>query len=477
MTSPYLTNITPDSFSGLLFGLEGIRNTIVLMNGPTGCKFYHSATSDNQAPRQMEFDPLNYPELWYFGQPRIPCTYLDKRDYVYGSKEKLVEALRFLKANLPFDLLAIVNSPGAALIGDDLRKIADAEADGRPILTIETPGYSHHIWDGYSALTARLIDAFSAAPPAAEAAVSASGTAKFTAKTLAAVSQAAKSSSGNPAPSGNPALPGSPALSKKKVNLLGLSIFHKYYQGDLLELERLLRLCGAEPGCALCCNCSLDEIGRLHEASLNLVVDSAYGMAAAKALKERFGTPYIVCDGLPIGFRQTEELAAQICGALGTDPAPLITESEKSRARSYIYLSRLNSLSGLPKGAKFAVHGTASQCLGYARCLIQYFGMVADSINVLDSAESGSPAFQQLQRLLEAAGMASALEKDVLRTDAELVFADGNIIAQLKARHHSFSGVEISLPSLGYTDVVPKTHLGLSGGLLLCEQVINGLRF
>ena len=29
----------------------------------------------------------------------------------------------------------------------------------------------------------------------------------------------------------------------------------------------------------------------------------------------------------------------------------------------------------------------------------------------------------------------------------------------------------------GYTDVVPKTHLGLSGGLLLCEQVINGLRF
>ena len=471
MTSPYLTNITPDSFSGLLFGLEGIRNTIVLMNGPTGCKFYHSATSDNQAPRQMEFDPLNYPELWYFGQPRIPCTFLDKRDYVYGSKEKLVEALRFLKANLPFDLLAIVNSPGAALIGDDLRKIADAEADGRPILTIETPGYSHHIWDGYSALTTRLIDAFSAAPPAAKAPGSASGTAKLTAQTPAATSQAAKSSSGNPA------LPGSPAPSKKKVNLLGLSIFHKYYQGDLLELERLLRLCGAEPGCALCCNCSLDEIGRLHEASLNLVVDSAYGMAAAKALKERFGTPYIVCDGLPIGFRQTEEMAAQICGALGTDPAPLITESEKSRARSYIYLSRLNSLSGLPKGAKFAVHGTASQCLGYARCLIQYFGMMADSINVLDSAESGSPAFQQLQRLLEASGMASALEKDVLRTDAELVFADGNIIAQLKARHHSFSGVEISLPSLGYTDVVPKTHLGLSGGLLLCEQVINGLRF
>ena len=73
--------------------------------------------------------------------------------------------------------------------------------------------------------------------------------------------------------------------------------------------------------------------------------------------------------------------------------------------------------------------------------------------------------------------MSGALHKDILSADAELVFADGNIIAKLKAMHRDFSGIEIGLPSLGYTDVIPKTHLGLSGGLLLCEQIINGLMF
>ena len=73
--------------------------------------------------------------------------------------------------------------------------------------------------------------------------------------------------------------------------------------------------------------------------------------------------------------------------------------------------------------------------------------------------------------------MEDSLKKDILSTDAELVFADGNIIAKLKARHLDFSGIEISMPTLGYTDVIPKTHLGLSGGLMLCEQIINGLMF
>ena len=100
MTENYLTSITPDSFSGLIFGFEGVKNAVVLLNGPTGCKYYHSSTVDNQCLCQSEFDPLNYSELWYFGQPRVPCTSIDKRDYVYGSRDKLTEALSFIKANV-----------------------------------------------------------------------------------------------------------------------------------------------------------------------------------------------------------------------------------------------------------------------------------------------------------------------------------------------------------------------------------------
>ena len=60
---PCSENIWPDAFSGAIFALEGIKDAVVILNGPTGCKFYHSAISDYQYPRDLSFDPLNYPEM------------------------------------------------------------------------------------------------------------------------------------------------------------------------------------------------------------------------------------------------------------------------------------------------------------------------------------------------------------------------------------------------------------------------------
>jgi nitrogenase molybdenum-iron protein alpha/beta subunit len=164
--SGYLSNITPDSFSGIIFALEGVSRTVVLLNGPTGCKFYHSSVSDNQTIKQFEFDPLNYPEKWYFGQPRVPCTYLDNSDYIYGSKDKLEEALAFLCDNVSFELLCIVNSPGAALIGDDLKGIAERIIQDRPVIIIETPGFSSDVCTGYETAAIELITQISPPRPA-----------------------------------------------------------------------------------------------------------------------------------------------------------------------------------------------------------------------------------------------------------------------------------------------------------------------
>lgn len=437
MTASYLTNITPDSFSGYIFAFEGIRNAVVLMNGPTGCKFYHSATADHQTLRQTEFDPLGYPELWYFGQPRVPCTFLDKRDYVYGSRDKLEEALAFLKENVAFDLIAIVNSPGAALIGDDLEAIARRCLPAVPVVTVASPGYSRPFWQGFAEACNALID------------------------TLCLDAAAA-----------------APSRSRSRVNLLGLSIFHRYYEGDLIALRHMLDQCGVDLNCALCCDCTAEEIRALGDADLNVVVAPEYGLLTARKLKQKYRTPWLTGRGLPVGFAAMEDLASEICSVLGTDPGAFKEVSERARARAYIHLSRLNSLTGLPKGASFAIQGTASQCEGYVRFLADYLGMVPACVSVLDARDDGEASRDGIARLkayLAQIGAQSALEADILDTKAGLVFADGSTIARLKARHHTFSGVEISLPSLGYTDVLPKTHFGPEGGLLLCETVINGL--
>ena len=59
--------------------------------------------------------------------------------------------------------------------------------------------------------------------------------------------------------------------------------------------------------------------------------------------------------------------------------------------------------------------------------------------------------------------------------DAELVFGDANLIAELKLKNRTFCGIETDLPGMGYVDLISKTHLGVEGALFLIEQVLNGL--
>lgn len=141
-------NILPDSLTGAVFAIEGIRDACVVLNGPTGCKFYHSAVSDEQFVRSLSFDPLSFPEQFYFGQPRVPSTYLDGYDYVYGSSKKLTEILEKV-AQKNYALIVVVNSPGAALIGDDLELILQKSVSRIPCFGIENSGYSGTFGEGY----------------------------------------------------------------------------------------------------------------------------------------------------------------------------------------------------------------------------------------------------------------------------------------------------------------------------------------
>ena len=59
--------------------------------------------------------------------------------------------------------------------------------------------------------------------------------------------------------------------------------------------------------------------------------------------------------------------------------------------------------------------------------------------------------------------------------EAELVYSNANLISELMLKNRTFCGIEISLPGMGYTDIVDKTHLGIRGALFLIEQTLNGL--
>ena len=412
MTGRCSKSITPDSLTGVIFALEGMRNAVVLLNGPMGCRFYHSTTSRFLLTRPLlklparengEKVPVDYNYLnsWFFRQERVPCTCLDGYDYVYGTKEKVREALTFIRDSVDLDLLAIVNSPGASLIGDDLRETAaDVLGPGKTV-TVETAGFSETIASGWSRAALALLqqvgtELWQKQPPEER--------------------------------------------TGKRVNLLGLSIWQRYFEGDLSELRRLFSLCGVEMNAALCADCSVGELARMPDADLNVVLDLEAGTAAARFLEERCGTPFIVCEGLPVGFSATERTFAEICAALGVSCEALKEESERARALAWYRIEQVYATSGKPRGVTFCVEGSEAQRRAYTAFLTDYLGM-----------EPSDPE------------------------RAELVFGDANLIAELMLKNRRFGGIEISLPGMGYIDLVPKTHMGIRGALFLIEQVLNGL--
>lgn len=440
MTENCSRNITPDSLTGLILGFEGIRNALVILNGPTGCKFYHSITAENQSIRKDDYDPLNYPEEWFFGQRRVPCTYLDKRDYVYGSDRKLTDAIDFILKRITPDVLIVVNSPGAALIGDDLERIVSSAVkscgftdQSLPVITCQSPGYSRDLTDGYREACRMILERFCAED----------------------------SADPDDTASGGKVYDDTPA-----VNLLGLSIYQKYHAGDIKEISRLLKLCGIRVNTSLLCESTLDEIRRVPEALMNIVVDPDYGLDAAEYMNEHFGIPYIVSEyGYPVGFKAMEKLLEDIYKALISQSEDIfphniyaelaMKELEKARAQAYVHLARLSSLTGLPKGAPFAVYGTPAQKRGYSTFLKEYLGME----DVSGGTEAGAGKHQND------------------KADPDIVLADGNTIAMMKAEGKKFSGIEISLPTIGYIDVIEKTHLGAEGGLFLIEQILNSFTY
>ena len=408
MTERSLKSISPDGITGAIFALEGMKDTVVLLNGPMGCRFYHSTTSQFLSIRPLLTLPAgeggarmpvdyNYLNDWFFRQERVPCTYLDGVDYVYGTADKVRDALTYIRDNVGLSLLAIVNSPGASLIGDELLPMARSLLGDRRVVMLESCGWSTSFEEGYSEAS------------------------------LALLKQAASP------------LPGL-KRRPKRVNLLGLSIWHRYAPGDAEELRRLLALCGLETGSVLCADCAPEELDRLGEAALNVVLYPELGLDAARYMEEAWGIPFYVCETPPVGFAASERLFTEICAILGADCAPLLEESGRARALAWYRINQVSVSYGKPRGVRFFVDTFPSLRAAYESFLTGYLGM-----------EPSGPR------------------------EAELVFADANVIAELMLQNRTFCGIEISLPGMGYVDLVPKTHLGVRGALFLTEQVLNGI--
>jgi len=106
------------------------------------------------------------------------------------------------------------------------------------------------------------------------------------------------------------------------VNILGATPLDFSVKGAVPAMVRKLEAAGITVNSVWAMGSSFERIERSAAASVNLVVSST-GIPAAKALRERFGTPYVI--GTPCGELFTNRIIRALREAAGTDSAADLT--------------------------------------------------------------------------------------------------------------------------------------------------------
>ncbi|HWQ63381.1 MAG TPA: nitrogenase component 1 [Methanospirillum sp.] len=422
-------SLDPDGFIGTLLAIEGIADTRAVMNGPTGCRGNPAYFSDRHFPRENSLNRRSFEEPFFFGQSRIPCTYLDSDDYILGSTDKLREILPLI-AQKGDAFMAVVNSPGASLIGDDLNRFLVDAGLNHCCMAFEGAPYSLPLSEGFDQAMADIL------------------------KWLAL----------NHLPRG-----------KNRVNLLGISLIHKYWQEHVAVLKRLCNMMGLSVVAVPGGGCSVSELRESTTASFNIVVHSEFCKKTTEFFESEFGIPAIFpCSGAPVGFGPTEEWIREIAKVTGCDPTCALDSVKQDRIHAYHRIARYHHEAGYPKGVTFAIRSDASFAYPLASWLYEYLGMIPVSIECIEGSD---PAMiEQIRKFLCERGLSSAREQSAKDARADLFFGDGIIGKDLELSGRCRRSVEIYNRTTGEIEFTRKAFLGGDGALHILEKIFDAIR-
>ena len=421
----------PDGFTGAILAAEGITDASVLLNGPLGCKYYHGHLayrrySRGEAPGRIG----QHHELGYFGQSRVPCTFLDENDYIVGSMEKLETVLPIVASSGNGPII-VINSAGASLIGDDIEAAARRLGLADRVTAIDSPPFSEPPSRGYHEVISRIVR-------------DQVGSVRDSAAGRAPV-----------------------------VNLLGLSLMHRHWQGTVAEMGRILGLMGLEVGAVPGAGSGMDALRSSGQADLNIVLCPEYGRRIADIYEHEHGVPYLVpSGGAPLGFDATETFIREVSSVVGVDPVPAIDDLGRARRAAHDALLSLSVKTEELRGASFAVRAESSMAYPLTAWLHSYLGMWPEAVEACPGPDVDM--HDNTKRFLDQIGAGSSWMRPIEEADADVVLAEDVLVGHWISEGRCLSGVGISIPERDAAWFIPRTYWGTTGSLLLLEDLING---
>ena len=393
---------TPSDRMGIIWSLLAVQGAIVLEYGPAGTTHYSMGL---------------YGGLGLRFQNRIFTTHMSEDDVVMGDVTRLEDAIVELDKSYAPKVIFVVASSVTAVIGTDIK------------------GVCRYM---QNEVKAKLV-AFEQGGFRGDYSIGLAETYKLLVRNLPKKGVAAE---------------------KGVYHIIGASMWRYRMESDIWEIKSLLgEALGLSCNACLCCDTSVEELEDMGLAQVNIVLGNE-GLAAAKYLQEKFGTPYVYA--VPYGYSAVLSFLEQVGEAVGKEPDAMVLMRIRMKEKSLSRLS-LFAMMGNNKPRKAVVKGDYDMVQGVSAFLEQ------GGITVLHKMCAHS-----LKAIAEPAAdvEAYAEESDWLQVirglHDTLVLADDVALLQAKADN---TKVLISAPFMNSAVATHLPFMGEKGADFLLEQM------
>ena len=382
---------TPSDRMGIIWSLLAVQGAIVLEYGPAGTTHYSMGL---------------YGGLGLRFQNRMFTTHMSEDDVVMGDVTRLEDAIVELDKSYAPKVIFVVASSVTAVIGTDIKGVCrymQNEVKAK-LVAFEQGGFRGDYSIGLAETYKLLVRNLPKKDVAQEAGV---------------------------------------------YNIIGASVWRYRMESDIWEIKSLLSealelRCNA----CLCCDTSVEELEDMGLAQVNIVLGNE-GLAAAKYLQEKFGTPYVYA--VPYGYNGTLSFLAQVGEAVGREPDSMVLQRLRMKEKSLSRLS-LFAMMGNNKPRMAVVKGDYDMVQGVSAFLEQggitvLHKMCAHSLKAIAEPAADVEAYAEESDWLQVIrGLHDTL---ILADDVALLQADADNMKVLISAPFMNSAVATHMPFMG----------------------------
>ena len=409
-----------DGFEGSVLAAESILDATTILHGPYACRMFMSLISERYIKREYTTREGDY----FFHFSRIPCTSVDRDDYIYGASKKVAMILDILEQD-ETRFATIVQSPGASLIGDKLKDEVIAKDLDDKTLVMDRSFMSEKFSLGFDYTLTKI----------AEKVVKPS------------------------------------ERRKRTVNIIGLPFTSRGYYSLVKEIKKVLSSLGVEVIAAIGAGCSLEELRNSSAAEYNICIHPEYCRIISDFYSDVYGIPTIRNElGAPIGYRSMKSFIETICITMEIDPSPVISELDEDDRFVRNTMASAFGAADFLNYKTFAVKGESSVVYPLVDFLVRYLKMVPSCVCITES----DPEFdEKIIVMLDKLGCSDVLNKQFGEDYSNVMFGPGSFVKLCEYQDKCAIGIDISLPSYDMIDIYPKSIMGLDGLHIMLDRIMN----